>query len=80
MILLFIQNHGYNFITKKIKRAEFKRNARDFFKGLVIGIVVFWPLLKFYHLYGDTSWKEHIDQFRMLMFKIDLKLSGIFQI
>ena len=67
-------------LQKKIKKAEFKRNARDFFKGLAFGIAVLWPLLTFYHLYGDTSWNEHIDQFRMLMFKIYLKLSGIFQI
>jgi len=67
-------------LQKKIKRTEFKRNARDFFKGLAFGIAVLWPLLTFYHLYGDTSWKEHIDQFRMLMFKIDLKLTGVFKI
>ena len=67
-------------LQKKIKKAEFKRNDRDFFKGLAFGIAVLWPLLTFYHLYGDTSWNEHIDQFRMLMFKIDLKLTGIFKI
>jgi hypothetical protein len=67
-------------LQEKINRAEFKRNARDFFKGLAFGIAVLWPLLTFYHLYRDTSWKEYIDQFRMLMFKIDLKLSGIFKI
>jgi hypothetical protein len=67
-------------LQKKIKRAEFKRNTRDFFKGLSLGMVVLWSFWTFYHLYGDTSWKEHIDQFRMLMFKIDLKLSGIFKI
>jgi hypothetical protein len=69
-----------NLLREKINRVGFKRNVRDFFKGLALGMVIFWPLLKFYHLYGDTSWKEHIDQFRMLMFKIDLKLSGIFKI
>ncbi len=61
-------------LREKIKRVEFKRNARDFFKGLAFGIVVLWSFLTFYNLYGDTSWKEHIDQFRMLMFKIDLKI------
>ena len=67
-------------LQEKINRAEFKRNVRDFFKGIALGMLVFWPLLKFYHLYGDTSWKEYIDQFRMFMFKIDPKLTGIFKI
>jgi len=69
-----------NLLQEKINRAEFKRNARDFFKGLALGIAVLWLLLTFYHLYRDTSWKEYIDQFRMLMSKIDLILSGIFKI
>ena len=67
-------------LQKKIKRAEFKRNTRDFFKGLAFGIAVLGPLLTFYHLYGDTSWEELIDQFRSLMFVINIKLSGIFKI
>ena len=67
-------------LRKKIKRAEFKRDFRDFFKGMALGIVVLWPILTFYHLYGDTSWEELIDQFRRLMFVINIKLSGIFKI
>jgi len=67
-------------LRKKIKRAEFKRDFRDFFKGLAFGIVVLWLILTFYHLYGDTSWEELIDQFRRLMFVINIKLSGIFKI
>jgi len=67
-------------LRKKIKRAEFKRDSRDFFKGFAFGIVVLWPILTFYHLYGDTSWEELIDQFRRLMFVINIKLSGIFKI
>ena len=67
-------------LQKKIKKAEFKRNARDFFKGLAFGIAVLWPLLTFYHLYGDISWKKHIDQFRKLMFLIRINFAGIFKI
>jgi hypothetical protein len=67
-------------LRKKIKRAEFTRNYRDFFKGVALGIVVLWSILTFYHLYGDTSWEELIDQFRRLMFVINIKLSGIFKI
>ena len=67
-------------LRKKIKRAEFKRDSRDFFKGMALGIVILWPILTFCHLYGDTSWEELIDQFRRLMFVINIKLSGIFKI
>jgi len=67
-------------LRKKIKRAAFKRKIPKFFKVIVFGSVVLWSFLIFYHLYGDISWKKHIDQFRKLMFLIRINLAGVFKI
>jgi hypothetical protein len=67
-------------LRKKIKRAEFKRKIPKFLKMLVFGFIVLWSFLMFYHLYGDISWKKHIDQFRKLLFLIHMNLTGIYKI
>jgi hypothetical protein len=65
-------------LVKNIKRAEFKRKLKKFSKVLVFGFIVLWSSLTFYDLYKDISWKDYIDQFRWLMFIVDLRLNSVY--
>jgi len=65
-------------LLKNIKRAEFKRKLKKSSKVLVFGFIVLWSFLTFYGLYKDISWKEYIDQFRWLMFIVDLRLNSVY--
>ena len=61
-------------LRRKIKVAEFKRKIPQFFKVIVFGFVVLWSFLTCYHLYGDISLEEQIDQFRKLMLLLRIRL------
>ena len=65
-------------LLKNIKRAEFKRKLKKSSKALVFGFIVLWSSLTFYDLYKDISWKDYIDQFRWLMFIVDLRLNSVY--
>ena len=65
-------------LLKNIKRAEFKRKVKKSSKALVFGFIVLWSSLTFYGLYKDISWKDYIDQFRWLMFLVDLRLNSVY--
>lgn len=65
-------------LLKNIKRAEFKRKVKKSSKVLVFGFIVLWSSLTFYGLYKDISWKDYIDQFRWLMFLVDLRLNSVY--
>jgi hypothetical protein len=70
-----VNNH---LLLKSIKRAEFKRKVKKFSKVMIFGFMVLWSSLTFYDLYKDISWKDQIDQFRWLMFIVDLRLNDIY--
>ena len=65
-----------NLLREKINRAEFKRKIRESFKVIVFGFVVVWLFLTFYDQYRDIVWKEHIHQFKLLMYQVRIILSG----
>ena len=65
-------------LLKNIKRAEFKRKLKKSSKVLVFGFIVLWSSLTFYDLYKDISWKDYIEQFRWLMFIVDLRLNSVY--
>jgi hypothetical protein len=65
-------------LLKNIKKAEFKRTLKKSSKVLVFGFIVLWSFLTFYGLYKDISWKDYIDQFRWLMFIVDLRLNSVY--
>lgn len=65
-------------LVKNIKRAEFKRKLKKASKALVFGFIVLWASLTFYDLYKDVSWKDSIEQFRWLMFVLDLRLNSVY--
>ena len=65
-------------LLKNIKKAEFKRKIKESSKVLVFAVIVFWAYLTFYDLYKGISWKDYIDQFRWLMFVLDLRLNSVY--
>ena len=71
----YIDDH---LLLKNIKRAEFKRKLKKSSKVLVFGFIVLWSSLTFYDLYKDISWKDYIEQFRWLMFIVDLRLNSVY--
>jgi hypothetical protein len=68
-----------NYLRKKIKRAEFKREIPKAFKGIIFGFVIVWFFLTFFNLYEDIVWKEHLHQFKLLMYRIQIILDGTFR-
>lgn len=76
---LIQKNINIDFLRIKVKRAEFKMTAMKNLKLLVFGLIFLWSCLTFYDLLKDFSLNENMDQFRWVMFNVNINLSaGIF--
>ncbi|MFO7554712.1 MAG: hypothetical protein R6W88_05875 [Desulfobacterales bacterium] len=76
---LIQKNMNIDFLRIKVKRAEFKMTAIRNLKLLVFGLIFLWSCLTFYDLLKDFSLKGNVEQFRWVMFNVNINLSvGIF--